>query len=467
MAVVKLYRKKTSAKFIFIADFIALSTLFLVSCLLYNHFYTSDIANISNADAVVHALVFLAITQTCLLAVGLYNDKLRESSRGIKFRIFCAVLIAYFLTNFVYWISPFEYFNYFHREWLFISALLILCSLRLFANLINYKSFGRRNVLILGSGRRASIIEKRMRRESDRVGFRIVGFVAVDGDSDAGISSSNIIILEEPLEQFCERCQVHEIVIAADERRNNLSLDCLFACKMNGVQISEIVDFIEKETGQIAVNLLHPSWIIHSGGFKAQQTYSLYADQIFNSFLSLVIFALTWPLMLITFFSIKVEDGLSAPILYSQIRIGKNGKPFKIFKFRSMGTDAEKDGAQWATKNDVRITKTGNIIRKYRIDELPQLINVLRGEMGFVGPRPERPKFIEELSEKIPFYKHRHNVKPGLTGWAQLQYPYGSNDADALEKLKYDLYYIKHRSLLLDLLILVRTSEIILFGKGR
>ncbi len=467
MAVVKLYRKKTSAKFIFIADFIALSSLFFLSCLLYNHFYTSEIITIANADAVVHALVFLAITQTCLLAVGLYNDKLRESNRGIKFRIFSAVLIAYLITNFIYWISPFEYFNYYHREWLFISAIIVLCSLRLFANLINYKSFGRRNVLVLGSGRRASIIEKRMRRESDRVGFRIIGFVAVDGDCESGINAEKIISLTEPLEQFCQTNQINEIVIAADERRNNLSLDCLFTCKMNGIQISEIVDFIEKETGQIAVNLLHPSWIIHSGGFKVQHTLHQYADQCFNCFLSLIIFTLTWPLMLFTFLSIKLEDGIKAPVFYSQIRIGKNGKPFTIFKFRSMGIDAEKNGIQWATKNDDRITKTGNFIRKYRIDELPQLINVLRGEMGFVGPRPERPKFIDELSQKIPFYKHRHNVKPGLTGWAQLQYPYGSNDEDALEKLKYDLYYIKHRSLLLDLLILVRTSEIILFGKGR
>jgi lipopolysaccharide/colanic/teichoic acid biosynthesis glycosyltransferase len=154
-------------------------------------------------------------------------------------------------------------------------------------------------------------------------------------------------------------------------------------------------------------------------------------------------------------------------VFYKQERIGKDGKPFNIIKFRSMRPDAEKDGAKWASKNDNRVTSVGAFIRKYRIDELPQLLNVVKGEMSFIGPRPERPEFVAKLIEEVPYYAERHNVKPGLAGWAQLNYPYGASVKDSLEKLKFDLYYVKHQSLLLDILILIRTVEVVLFGKGR
>ncbi len=171
--------------------------------------------------------------------------------------------------------------------------------------------------------------------------------------------------------------------------------------------------------------------------------------------------------MLLTWLSIKLEEGLQAPTFYFQRRVGLGGKPFNVIKFRSMRVDAETSGAVWASRNDPRVTRIGKFLRKYRIDELPQLWNVLRGDMGFVGPRPERPEFVKDLVVKIPYYNQRHNVKPGLTGWAQLKYPYGSTEEDALEKLKFDLYYVKHRSFLLDLHILVQTVEVVLFGKGR
>ena len=179
------------------------------------------------------------------------------------------------------------------------------------------------------------------------------------------------------------------------------------------------------------------------------------------------LFLVTWPVMLITALLIKLEDGWKSPIFYSQERVGLDGQAFKIVKFRSMRIDAEKNGAQMAAKDDDRTTRIGKAIRKYRIDELPQIYNVMVGDMGFVGPRPERPEFVQQLIKNIPYYNERHNVKPGLTGWAQLKYPYGATESDSLEKLKYDLYYIKHRSFMLDLLILIRTVEIVLFGKGR
>jgi sugar transferase (PEP-CTERM system associated) len=260
---------------------------------------------------------------------------------------------------------------------------------------------------------------------------------------------------------------IDEIVVACDERRNNLPVDELFACKIRGINIVDILDFIERETGQIAVNLIYPSWVIYSNGFASTHYLRNALDWIFNASMALVVLCVSWPFMLLTFIAIKTEEGLGAPILYSQERVGQDGRIFRILKFRSMRTDAESNGAVWAATNDTRTTRVGNFIRKYRIDELPQIYNVLRGDMGFVGPRPERPEFVQQLIRNIPYYNERHNVKPGLTGWAQLKYPYGASDQDSLEKLKYDLYYIKHRSFLLDLNILLRTVEVVLFGKGR
>jgi sugar transferase (PEP-CTERM system associated) len=332
----------------------------------------------------------------------------------------------------------------------------------------NLFGFGKRNILILGTGKRASIIEKRMRRKVDRQGFVIKGFIHMDGDTENGIQQEKKMTLEPGnLADYTYNNKIDEIVVACDERRGNPLMSELFKCKIRGTKIIEILDFIERETGQVAVNLVYPSWIIYSNGFNSNHQLRTIFDRVFNAIVALSLILVTWPAMLLTMLLIKLEDGLNAPTLYKQIRVGLNGKPFEIIKFRSMSLDAEKEsGAKWASKHDSRTTKIGGIIRKYRIDELPQLYNVLIGQMGIVGPRPERPEFTHELTLTIPYYNERHNVKPGLTGWAQLKYPYGSTEEDAMEKLKYDLYYIKHRSFLFDMHILFRTIETVLFGKG-
>lgn len=226
---------------------------------------------------------------------------------------------------------------------------------------------------------------------------------------------------------------------------------------------------MERETGQIMVNLMYPSWLIYSKGFESQSYLRQIRNYSFNVFLATLVLLFVWPFMLLTALIIYVDDGrkTGASVFYKQVRVGKNGEPFSIYKFRSMGIDAEKNGAQWADKNDVRVTRVGGFIRKYRLDELPQLYNVFKGDMSFVGPRPERPEFVEQLEQAIPFYSKRHNVKPGLAGWAQLNYPYGASIEDAEGKLKYDLYYVKHQSFLLDILVLIRTIEVVLFGKGQ
>ncbi|MCI2282242.1 TIGR03013 family PEP-CTERM/XrtA system glycosyltransferase [Colwellia sp. MSW7] len=332
---------------------------------------------------------------------------------------------------------------------------------------MDFFGFNKRVILVLGAGERASIIERRMRRDVDRQNFSVHGYIVMDGDAEEGIKQETRIDLEGSLVNYSLKHHIDEIVVASDERRNNIPINELFACKIRGIEITEILDFIERETGQIAVNLIYPSQVIYSNGFASLNHLRNTLDWIFNATMAFVLFAFTWPIMLLTAILIKLDEGFNAPIFYFQERVGLDGKPFNIIKFRSMRLDAEKFGAQMASEDDPRITKIGNILRKYRIDELPQIYNVMRGDMGFVGPRPERPEFVQSLIKNIPYYNERHNVKPGLTGWAQLKYPYGATEADSLEKLKYDLYYIKHRSFMLDLLILIRTVEIVLFGKGR
>ncbi len=414
-----------------------------------------------------YAFIFALLNQLSALALGLYNSKLRESFRGIFRRMLMCVSVAFCATTII---NPFYGPNHLPIELLAIASFLsvfLVSSFRYFTFKIDFFGFGKRNILVLGSGQRASIIERRMRRDVDRQDFSVHGFVIMKGDSPDGIQHETLINLSESLVEYTLAHDIDEIVVANDERRNNLPVDELFACKIRGIEIIDILDFIERETGQIAVNLIYPSWVIYSNGFASNNYLRNTLDWTFNAGMALVLLLLTWPVMLITMLCMKVTEGFSAPVFYKQERVGLDGEPFNIIKFRSMRLDAEKHGAQMASENDNRITKVGQFLRKYRIDELPQIWNVLHGNMGFVGPRPERPQFVQSLIKNVPYYNERHNVKPGLTGWAQLKYPYGATEADSLEKLKYDLYYIKHRSFLLDLLILVRTVEIVLFGKGR
>jgi len=416
----------------------------------------------------IHITVFALCTLLSMLSVGLYNLKSRDSFRETIRRIFVAVALSYFINTLVYLTPLLEPLPGNTRELIYSLGLVALMAVRKFAQNVSYESLGRKRIIVLGTGERASIIEKRMRRKADRVSFEIIGFVSMPGDSRQDcVVNEPIISLNEGLESFVFNEEIDEIVVSGDERRGTLPVDALFHCKLHGVEITDILDFIERETGQIAVNLIYPSWVIYSNGFQSANYLRNSLDWLANALLGILVLLLTWPLMLLTVLAIWIEEGIRSPIMYRQERIGLNGKPFYITKFRSMSTDAEKDGAKWAQKNDPRVTRVGGFIRKYRIDELPQIYNVLKGEMGFVGPRPERPEFVHDLVMRIPYYNQRHNVKPGLTGWAQLKYPYGSSEADALEKLKFDLYYVKHRSFMLDLLIMTRTAEIILFGKGR
>ncbi|RVU37618.1 TIGR03013 family PEP-CTERM/XrtA system glycosyltransferase [Rheinheimera riviphila] len=445
--------------------------LLLVSSFAASYLY-SLYQPVDQEMAAINAVLFTGCVMLCALSVGLYDQKLREDTGGVLKRVVITLLLSGILLELVIFsIVPSLHLG---LSYSLIAAFLSMLTLTSFRMLFHYHDvtkISRRKVLILGSGERASIIERRMRRNVDKRNFEVHGFVFIDGDQLGHIPESKTIHFDykTDLYEYAVENDIEQLVIACDERRNMLPVEHLFKCKTRGVDVIEILDFIEQETGQIAVNLIYPSWVIYSNGFEMNHRFKTSLDHRLNALLAIVVLCLLWPLMLITALAIYLDDGrrTGTSVFYKQIRIGIDGKPFPILKFRSMRPDAEKNGAKWASVNDDRVTKIGGFIRKYRIDELPQLFNIIMGDMGFVGPRPERPEFVEKLVKEIPYYNQRHNVKPGLTGWAQLKYPYGSTTEDAQEKLKFDLYYIKHRTLLLDLVILIRTVEIVLFGKGR
>ncbi|MBT1064826.1 TIGR03013 family PEP-CTERM/XrtA system glycosyltransferase [Bowmanella sp. Y26] len=420
-----------------------------------------------------NVILFTFLVLVSALSVGLYEPKLRETFRGIIRRIFVCVALSYFVMELI--TSTFLIKLALHPYYLPTASGLVILALvlfRYFSNRLGLLGLGKVRLIVLGAGERASIIEKRMRREVDRIGFDLLGFIPIPGDDrTSGIQAEKLIHVkvDENFRDFLQENDIEEVVIACDQRRGTLPIEILFDCRIRGIEVVDILDFMERETGQIVVNLIYPSWVIYSNGFSSQNYLRDMLDYGINAFLALLVLLFTWPFMLLTALLIYVEDGFrtGASVFYKQERVGLNGKLFKIIKFRSMRPDAEKDGAKWATQGDSRVTRIGNFIRKYRIDELPQLWNVLKGEMSFIGPRPERPEFVEQLIKQIPYYNQRHNVKPGLAGWAQLNYPYGASVEDSMEKLKFDLYYVKHQSLLLDILILIRTVEVVLFGKGR
>lgn len=257
--------------------------------------------------------------------------------------------------------------------------------------------------------------------------------------------------------------QVERIVVALDDRRGTMPIADLLKNKLQGRIIEDGISFYEAISGKILVEKVNPAWLIFSEGFDCgRMTYLI--KRLLDITLAFLGLCFTLPVTIVTAILIKLES--PGPIFYRQERLGERGEVFSIIKFRSMRQDAEKDGAVWASQNDSRVTKVGGFIRKVRIDEIPQMWNVIRGQMSFVGPRPERPVFVEQLIEKLPYYSLRHSAKPGITGWAQVCYPYGASEEDALRKLEYDLYYIKHQSIFIDLLIMFRTIKTVLFQKG-
>ena len=410
-----------------------------------------------------HALIFAGLFILIFMAMGLYQSRMRDGVKGVLLRQMIAYGIGIIILNTLFYIVPALYIGRGLLVISLVSSFVAIILLRYLLFRLSGDIFKKR-ILILGTGEKALSVSK-LKRKTDRIGFVLLGYVHLRGTKDQ-VDSNNIVTLKMSLKEYCLKNEVDEIILAVEDRRKNYPIHELLDCRMSGVEITDLTSFFERETGKLKLDLLHPSWFISGSGFTKGLFYDI-SKRIFDLVVGFTLLLITWPIMLFAIVAVKIEDGLHASVLYKQIRIGKNNKPYYVYKFRSMQENAEKQGkAKWADKQDSRVTKTGAFIRKARIDELPQIFNVLKGEMSFVGPRPERPLFVVELSEKIPYYTERHRVKPGITGWAQICYPYGSSIKDAFEKLQYDLYYVKNYSIFLDMLILLQTAEVIMFGKG-
>ena len=410
-------------------------------------------------------LIYAVVTIISLFTMGLYEPRMREGTSGVLVRTLGGFFTASLLTAGIFMLLPdFDQWRGILLYAVLLSFSTNLISRTIFINVSDWDQFKSR-VLIYGSGSAASTITSAMRRKSDRQGFSIVGFVRVD-DEEPKVTGERVINLRRPLAEYAKQTEIDLIVVALDHKRDQTPTDELFKCRLQGIKVMNLVNFFEREASKILVDFATPGWMTLTEDLRSNASGSL-IKRTFDICASFLLLMATWPVMLVTAVAIWIEDGVKSPIFFSQERIGLNGKAFKVMKFRSMSVDAERDGkARWATKNDSRVTKVGAFIRRTRIDELPQIFNVLAGEMAFIGPRPERPEFVMQLAQRIPYYNSRHGVKPGITGWAQLCYPYGASEEDARQKLQFDLYYVKNQSLFLDLMVTLTTVEVVLFGKG-
>jgi sugar transferase (PEP-CTERM system associated) len=403
------------------------------------------------------------VTGLCLVCFyynDLYDLNVVNSSRELLIRLLQAAGAASILIALLYLAAPSLALG--HR--IFVSSLVIfliaIVAWRLVFQRFAYSAPLEERVLIIGTGPIARMIAREMQNRHE-FGYRVVGFV--DERHGGTLFERSVIGTAEDIPRLVQTLQVDRIVVGVSDRRGSLPTSELMAAKLSGTRVEDSTTAYERLTGKILVDNLKPSWLIFSDGFAVSRPTRILkraADLVLAS----VAFLVAAPFMVLTALAVYLDS--EGGILYRQERVGENGKLFTLFKFRSMRVDAESGTPVWAQDGDERVTRVGRIIRTTRLDELPQLWNVIRGDMSFVGPRPERPYFVEQLTSEIPFYQQRHAVKPGITGWAQVKYRYGASLEDATEKLRYDLYYIKHASIALDLSIVFDTVKVILFGHG-
>lgn len=402
-----------------------------------------------------------AVVWLAMIAVGVYGPYALRSLRFAAARLLVAISLGVIALATIDWILPGDTF---WRSTLLYSmgfAVLVLVADRLLLNSFLGSSAFRRRVMVLGAGGRA----QRLRELGDRpeTGFVIVSYIAM-GEPERVVEEAISREAIHDLGRFVENLGVSEVVLALQERRNSLPLGDLLRMKTKGVHVNDFSSFLERETGRVDLDTVNPSWLIFSDGFSSGRMFSSALKRVFDITASIILLLLTFPIIAI--FAVIVKLDSKGPAFFRQERVGLFGEPFHLIKLRSMRIDAEKDGAKWAEENDPRITRVGRFIRKVRIDELPQTWSVLKGEMSFVGPRPEVPQFVDSLQEEIPFYGERHMVKPGITGWAQINYPYGASSQDSRKKLEYDLYYAKNYTPFLDFVILLQTVRVILWPEG-
>jgi sugar transferase (PEP-CTERM system associated) len=410
---------------------------------------------------------------TAMVSVGLYGPQSFVDFRLLLSKIAVASILVLLLVSVsaTYW---HEGLGYVHdpRSFPLKATLIWLVCVSVTRGTFSVtlgRGLLKRRVLVLGNGAQAARIAKLV-ETGENEHFVPISFIGVPSerssvrpDTDARSVSEPAPLTDDTLTEMVYRLGASEIVVAADDRRG-IPVRQLLHCKLAGIKVIDFLDFWERETRTVDLEALKPSWLFYSDGFRCGPLHE-FLKRAFDIVVSLGLLLLTLPLLAVTACLIKLES--AGPIFYHQDRVGLRGRVFTILKFRSMRVDAETDGRpRWASERDPRVTRIGAIIRKLRVDELAQIINVLRGDMSFVGPRPERPFFVAELTQSIPYYSERHWVRPGITGWAQVNYPYGASTEDAWVKLTFDLYYVKNRSIFLDLMILLQTARVIFWNYG-
>jgi len=410
------------------------------------------------------ALIFALIMVFSMTALGMYQPNHYEGIRSTLMRLMPSLGLGFVLVILVFYVLPELYVG---RGVLGIMLLLSGVGVLLVRLLLLTSARARlleSRIMFVGAGALAQECAELVQNNPSYSHYHIVGYVPMPNEEHQ-VPAKDVLPVGKPLVEMANGYKASEIVVAVMNRRGGgFPIKELLDCKLAGVKVIDAATFFEREASQIRVDSLQPSWFVFGNGFE-QGFVRAFFKRVFDLLVSLLIFVVTLPLTVITALWIYFED--RGPIFYQQERVGEDGNLFNVLKFRSMRVDAEKNGApQWASKHDPRTTTIGRIIRKVRIDEIPQVINVLRGDMSFVGPRPERPFFVEQLCQEVPYYNMRHSIKPGITGLAQVRYPYGASMHDAVQKLQYDLYYVKNNSLFLDLLILFETLQVVLFGKG-
>ena len=414
------------------------------------------------ATRIAPLLSFSVAIQTAMIAVGVYGPEALQSIRYALARLLVAISLGVLFLSVMHFLLPDITLWRSNSLYAMGLAIALLLAIRiLLGSMLGGEAFKRR-LVVLGAGNRADRIREIEQRKGS--GFLVVGYIAMNDGVQVipeAINRSAIYNLAD----FVVRLAASEVVLALEERRNALPLGDLLRIKTTGVHVNEISTFLERETGRVDLDSVNPSWLIFSDGFSAGRRLSSIAKRLFDVIASSILLLLTGPMILLAALLVKLDS--KGPAFYRQQRIGLYGEEFWIVKLRTMRQDAELSGqAVWAEKDDPRITRLGYWLRKLRIDELPQTWTVLKGEMSFVGPRPERRQFVEDLEQHLRYYAERHMVKPGITGWAQINYPYGASIEDARNKLEYDLYYAKNYTPFLDLLILIQTLRVVLWPEG-
>jgi len=444
---------------VFSIDFLVLISTSLITFKIVNG-HSADIEHLRYAYlGFLYLTVFVFMSQIMLFISELYSIEKIQQKKWLILKCmfsFSIVSISLYLL-----IDNLPYFNCFIISMAACSSILLW---RFIFYWIIPKLNIQQRVLFLGTNELSKMVVREMSTDTNPQ-FKVVGFVGEDPDQvGKRIVNPKVLGLIEDLESIIKKEKVEKLVVSFSQARGGFPINDLIRCKFNGLEIMELHTFYEKLRGKILLDGLRPSWLIFANGFKKNGWIRL-EKRIFDIFLSVIGLFINLPVLIITALLIKLES--DGPVVYKQERVGENGKTFDLYKFRSMGADAEKQtGPVWAGENDPRITRVGRFIRKVRIDEIPQMINVLKGDMSFVGPRPERPHFVGMLTAKIPYYDQRHSVKPGITGWAAVNYNYGATVEDAIEKLQYDLYYIKNISIFLDMVTILKTIAIVFGRRG-